>query len=44
MSEQVIGIIVILVLCAIALIWGGYGRGWYRIVWYKKKSDAQLPR
>jgi hypothetical protein len=43
MSDTLIGLIVILIICAIALIWGDFGRGWYRMVWYKKKSDAQKP-
>jgi len=43
MSDRLTGLIVILVLLAIAFIWGGPGRGWLRKVWYKKKSDTQKP-
>jgi hypothetical protein len=43
MSDTLTGLIVILVVIAAAMIWGGHGRGWNRLVWYKKKSNNQKP-
>lgn len=41
MSGKMIGLLVILLFIAIAMIWGGPGKGWIRKMWNKKHSDTQ---